>query len=319
MTTKEQTLAILLDRPEEYISGEVLADMEGVSRNSIWKAVKSLRAEGYNIEAVTNRGYRLLGDHEPVSEEGIRRYLKTKLIGQTIEARSVMASTNARAKELAGQGAPEGTIVVARGQTNGKGRAERKFHSPADSGVYVSFILRPKAGSDRAVRLTMLSAVATARAIERVSNVRAGIKWVNDIFIDGKKAAGILCETEQRADSAFVSYAIVGIGINVSKQIFPPELQSIATSIGNASGNDISKNRLIAELCGAMESLLAEDDPIQEYRERSIVPGKCVKVITEDGSYSATAVAINDDGELIVDTGFGTRTLRAGEVSIIGE
>lgn len=318
MTTKEQVLAILLDSPDIAISGEVLAKKTGVSRNSVWKAVNVLREEGHEIEAVTNRGYRLLDNREPVSEAGIRKWLKTQRFGQRMEVESVMDSTNARAKILARRGAPEGTLVVARGQTHGCGRKGRSFFSPADSGVYLSFILRPQMPAERAVLLTAMCAVAASRAIESLAHVDAGIKWVNDIYLNGKKAAGILCEAELEMETGMLAYVVAGIGINVSPMVFPEELKDIADSIGNVCGHDISKNRLIAEICGAMEQLTESGDFMNEYCRRSVVIGRKVHVDHGDSSYSAVVDSIDMNGRLILKTEFGTRMINSGEIRLTG-
>lgn len=315
MTTKEQVLAILLDTTNAAVSGESLAAMIGVSRNAIWKAVNTLRAEGYRIEAATNRGYQLRGDREPISAEGIERYLATRRFGRISEIRPVIDSTNARARALAIQGAPEGTMVAARGQTNGRGRAGRRFHSPADAGVYVSFVVRPQGMVEDGVRLTALAAVAVARAIERIASVTTGIKWVNDIQINGKKVAGILCESEVNAGR--IAYAVIGIGINVSVQEMPDELKDIATSIGNVCGYHVSKNRLIAELCACMEELIESGNYMEEYRARSCLPGRRVRVSDMDSEYIAEAVEIAEDGALIVRTDYGTRAVRYGDIRIL--
>lgn len=315
MTTKEQVLAILMDTPNAAVSGEALAATIGVSRNAIWKAVNTLRNEGYRIEAATNRGYRLQGDREPICAEGIERYLTTRRFGRLSEIRPVIDSTNARARALAMQGAPEGMMIAARGQTNGRGRAGRRFHSPADAGVYVSFVVRPQGMIEDGVRLTALAAVATARAIERIAPVTTQIKWVNDILINGKKVSGILCESE--VNTGRIEYCVIGIGINVSIQEMPDELKEIATSIGNVCGYHISKNRLIAELCICMEELIENGNYMEEYRTRSCLPGRMVRITDMDSDYTAEVVEIAEDGSLIVRTEYGTRAVRYGDVKIL--
>lgn len=318
MSTRESVLAALLEA-EDAISGEWLARKLGISRNSIWKAISQLREEGHEIEAVTNRGYRLIRDREVVSEAGIRRWLSAKEFGGVIEVHSEIDSTNNRAKQLAASGAAHGTLVVARSQTGGKGRFGRRFHSPEAGGIYMTLLLRPRLPAERAVMITSMTAVAVARAIERLADVQVQIKWVNDLYIQGRKVCGILCEAGMDFESGHLDYAAVGIGVNTARMAFPPELQDIATSVGNVCGKDISKNRLIAEICNSMEELyaqLGDGGFMAESRARSNVIGRRILVLRGDERFPAKALDIDDEGSLVVETEDGVRTVRSGEISI---
>lgn len=318
MSIKEQVLARLLCA-EDALSGEELARQFGVTRNAVWKAIVALREEGYEIEAVTNRGYQLRNADERFGEVAIRKYLNTQSFGQMIETHEEIDSTNTRAKQLAMQGAEHGTLVCARRQTGGRGRFGRHFHSPEDSGIYMSLILRPQLGAERAVMITSMAAVAVARAIERLSDVQAQIKWVNDVYINGRKACGILCEAGLDFESQQLEYAVVGIGVNVAKMEFPEELKSIATSIGNESDVKVSGMRLIAEICNEMEKMypqLATGTFMQESRARSNVIGRQILVLRGEEQFAAEAVDIDDQGGLIIRTAEGLQTVQSGEISV---
>jgi len=256
---------------------------------------------------------------DAVTEAGIRRWLTAKTLGSRIEVHHEIGSTNTRAKELAAQGAPHGTLVCARQQSGGRGRFGRRFHSPAGSGIYMSLILRPEMPAEQAVMLTSMTAVAVARAIEKLADVQVMIKWVNDLYISGRKVCGILCEAGMDFRSGRLEYAVVGIGVNTGKTEFPPEIADIATSIANVCGTEVSKNRLIAEICGELERLCdmpGNGDFMQESRMRSNVIGRKITVMRGDESFPAVALDIDDQGGLVVRTDEGVQTVRSGEVSI---
>lgn len=318
MSVKDRVLAALLSSEEE-ISGEVLAEKLGVSRNAVWKAVEQLREEGHGIEAAPHRGYFLPEGRAMITEAEIRRHLTQSVLGSGIELHDCIDSTNTRAKMLAAQGAPHGTLVCARAQTGGRGRLGRRFHSPEGTGIYMSLILRPQMPAERAVMLTSMAAVAVARAIERLADVEVQIKWVNDLFIAGKKVCGILCEAGMDFQTGRLDYAVVGVGVNTARMEFPEEIADIATSVGNACGREISQSRLIAEICNCMEELggqLETAEFMRESRARSNVIGRSVWVIRGEERYAARAVDIDDQGGLVVETEQGRQVIRSGEVSI---
>ena len=318
-TTKEQVLRALLDA-QECISGNELARRLGVSRSAVWKAIEQLRGEGYPVEAATNRGYWLAGGADILSVAEIEHYRRPGAIGTPIELHSQINSTNIRAKELAAQGAPHGTVVIAGQQTLGRGRFGRAFYSPEGSGVYISFILRPQLAADRAVLITSMSAVAVARAMEKVADVQASIKWVNDVYLGPKKACGILCEAGLDFESGQMQYVISGIGVNVGFMDFPDELADKATSISNVCGKRISRSRFTAELINEMNALYPQLEAgafMEESRRRSNVIGREIEVLRGEERYPATAVDIDDAGSLVIRTSDGeTRTLHSGEISV---
>lgn len=319
MPMKDEVLRHLLNT-DMPLSGSELARMLGVSRNAVWKAIEALRADGYNIEAATNRGYRISSAPDMLNVPEIVRWMQPGEIGCEFEIHNEIASTNIRAKELALQGAPHGTVVLARRQSSGRGRFGRSFYSPDDSGLYASFILRPQLGAERAVMITSMAAVAVARAMERVADVQAKIKWVNDVYIGAKKACGILCEAGLDFESGQMQYVVAGIGVNVGRMDFPPELDEIATSISNECGRDIARSRFCGELINELNALYPQLESgafMQESRERSNVIGRDVFVLRGNERYPATAVDIDDNGSLIVRTPDGkTDILHSGEISV---
>ena len=318
-TTKEQVLRALLDA-QECISGSELARRLGVSRNAVWKTIEQLRGEGYPVEAATNRGYWLADGADILSVAEIEHYRRGGAIGSPMELHSQINSTNIRAKELAAQGAPHGTVVIAGQQTMGRGRFGRAFYSPEGSGVYISFILRPQLPADRAVMLTSMSAVAVARAMEKVADVQASIKWVNDVYLGPKKACGILCEAGMDFENGQMQYVISGIGVNVGFMDFPEELADKATSISNVCGKRISRSRFAAELINEMNALYPQLETgafMEESRRRSNVIGREIEVLRGEERYPATAIDIDDEGSLVIRTGDGeVKTLHSGEISV---
>ena len=318
MSTKNEVLKALM-ASDEAISGERLARRLGLTRNAVWKAIGQLRAAGYEIDAVTNRGYRLLSAPDIISEAEIARSLTTQIFGQRMEVHQQLDSTNIRAKLLASQGAPHGFMVCADAQTGGHGRFGRAFFSPEHSGVYISYIIRPKLAAEKAVMITSLAAVAVARAIEALSEVDVKIKWVNDLYINARKVCGILCEASMDFESGQMEYVVLGIGVNVARMTFPEPLSDIATSVVNECGTPVSRCRLIAEISAQLEALygqLETGEFMRESRERSNVIGRDVTVLQGNDRYEAHVLDIDDLGRLVVRTGDGVSRLGAGEITL---
>lgn len=267
---------------------------------------------------------------EPLSVAEIQNELRRELcpesldgrIGCQIELHDEIGSTNDRAKELALQGCAHGTVVLAERQNGGRGRFGRVFHSPAGSGVYLSCVLRPRLPADRAVMLTCMAAVAVARVVGEVAAVQAEIKWVNDVYISGRKVCGILCEAGMDFESGQLGYVVAGIGVNVGSMEFPDELKDIATSISNECGVQLGRNGFVAALLRQLNRLYSALEQgdfgfMEEYRARSNVLGRDVEVLCGCERYHATAIAIDDEGSLIVrDMDGRERTLHSGEISL---
>ena len=317
MTVREKALELL--GTGETVEGARLARELGVSRNAVWKVMNSLRQNGYEIEAVTNRGYRLLSAPDRLNAAEIRRWLTAKEIGRELEIHEQLDSTNNRAKILAAAGARHGTTVIADSQTGGRGRLGRSFFSPEHSGAYLTVILRPDCAPERANLLTSLAAVAAARAVEKVSDADVKIKWVNDLYLNDKKICGILTEAGFGMEAGRLEYAVTGIGINVNRMVFPPDLRETATSIGNETGISPDRNRLIAEILNELDALYGDLETgafLEESRRRSNVTGRTVTVIEGGRQYPARAVEIDDQGRLVIETGAGRTCLNYGEVSL---
>ncbi|MCH5163459.1 MAG: biotin--[acetyl-CoA-carboxylase] ligase [Clostridiales bacterium] len=317
MNTKDQLISLFENNKGEYLSGEAIAEKLTISRAAVWKAVQSLRSEGYNICAVPNKGYSLSLETDIVSPQGIAKYLNVPV---KIEVYPTLSSTNTTAREKAIQGGPE-CVVIANSQTGGKGRNGHTFYAPSDTGLYMSILLRPhNYPAYRAVKLTTIAAVATCEAIEAISDVHAEIKWVNDIFVNGKKVCGILTEAGIGVENGFLEYAVVGIGINLSppKGGFPDDIKDIAGTIFDGPQSD-GKNRLAAEVLNRFLSYYehGSTDYVDSYRRRSLVIGKEINVIKPDSIVKAIALDVDDDCHLIVRYGDGkTESLSSGEISV---
>lgn len=325
MGTKERLLSLLEQHKGEYLSGEELAVSLQVSRTAIWKAVNALRTSGYSIDAAQNRGYCLDVHTDILSKDGILKLLEERWKNVELEVLSCAESTNALLRERANGGAPEGLVVLANQQTQGRGRLGRSFFSPPDSGIYLSLLLRPKQlPPEQAVKLTTMAAVAACEAIESVSGRQAEIKWVNDIFLDGKKVCGILTEGSYSLESGTLDYVIPGIGFNVYAPAggFPEELERIAGCILNKSV-DQGKNRLAAAFLNRFLDIYSNPDPsgyAEKYRQRSMVLGKRIRVIRPSGTRSARALDVDQDCRLIVRYEDGTvEHLSSAEVSVLEE
>lgn len=322
MGTKEKMLALLESHKGEYFSGEEIARLLSVSRTAVWKAVNSLRSAGYEIDAVQNRGYCLDAHTDILSVQGIRKHLDPRWESLDLEVLPCANSTNALLRERAAMGAPEGSVLLANQQTKGRGRLGREFYSPPDTGIYMSLLLRPQAMEPaQAVKLTTMAAVAACSAIEQVSGKQAQIKWVNDILISGKKVCGILTEASFGLETGRLDYAIVGIGFNVYPPAagFPPELAEIADSILRNQQDD-SKNKLTASFLNHFLEIYHREDPSEyaaAYRERSMVIGRPIQVLSPAGVRNAYALDVDKDCRLIVRYEDGTvDQLSSAEISI---
>jgi len=312
----------MAENGEGYVSGGALSRKLSVSRSAVWKAVESLRADGHEISAVTNRGYRLESSGDTLSAAGIEAYLRTGGVFR-IEVRKTVESTNTVLRGTAANNLPEGFVLVAEGQTAGKGRLGRGFHSPAGHGVYFSLLLRPGANTADAALITSAAAVAVARAIDKVFGIRVGIKWVNDLFVQGKKVCGILTEAVFGMESGMIESAVLGIGINITspESGFPEGVRDVAAALTDRrEGKDLERCRLIAATLDNFWEYyrnLAGREFLDEYRARSIVLGQDVLVLAGESAKPARALAIDDNCGLTVRFENGeTATLNSGEVSI---
>lgn len=321
MTVQDHLRTLLESNKSVFLSGEEIARRLGVSRNAVWKAIKALQADGYPIQAVPNRGYCLAASSDVLSESGIRQYLTGDAQSLDLRVFDSVDSTNLVLRKLANEGAAEGTVVIAAEQTGGRGRKGRSFYSPQGTGVYVSLLLKPKIAPDDATLITTTAAVAVCSAVEALSGEPASIKWVNDVFMRGKKICGILTEGSFDMESGQFEYAILGTGINVLEPDdgFPAELRDIAGSVLISPAPD-AKNRMIAEYLNRFLPLyraLGSSETNAEYRRRSFVLGRQVNVITEGGATPARAIDVDDHCRLVVEFADGHReALSSGEISV---
>lgn len=322
MTTKEKLLELFEKNKGVYFSGEELAGQLAVSRASVWKAVNSLRKEGYAIDAVTNKGYCLSEKGDILSMQGILKYLSPEYQKMNIRVEKEAESTNAMVREYAEQGTPEGFLLVVSEQTKGRGRYGRAFFSPHGTGVYFSLLLRPKGiMAQPGTGITAMAAVAMCEAVSALSGKPTGIKWVNDIYVNGKKVCGILTEASMGLESGTLDYVILGVGVNV----YPPETGFPENLIDKAGVvfdemHDDMKNRLIAlflENFWAYYLKQGDKSYIEKYKEYSLVTGKQIQVLSGNGKREAYALGIDDDCRLLVEYENGERaTLSCGEISI---
>lgn len=290
-----------------FISGQQIADYIGCSRTAVWKHIEELRTEGFVVEAVRNKGYRIILTPEKVTANEIQLGLQTKTLGKVIHYEESVETTQKIAHTLANEGVPEGTLVVAEEQLGGKGRLMRNWYSPKYSGIWMSLILRPKIPFHQAPQLTLLAAVAVAQAIEQTTDLKPQIKWPNDILINRKKVTGIL--TELQAESDRIHSVIIGMGLNVNqeKSDFPEELQEIATSLLLEGGKKVSRALVIQEVLVRLEALyeqfLVEGfSPIKHLWESyAISLGKEIKATTVNNTIIGKAIGITDEGVLLLE------------------
>lgn len=365
MTTKEKVLQLLVEAKGQAVSGEMIAAECGVSRAAIWKAVKALRDAGNSIEGTTNGGY-LLSDDDVFTAELFNKTFSTRfsdLADCHIECFKEIDSTNTYAKRILAEcgnlrdstGALTQSgqkyhkaIIVAESQTAGRGRLGRTFVSPEKTGIYISVIYAPKGGITNPARLTACAAVAICRAIKNVlgdaalDSVIPQIKWINDIFVGGKKVCGILAEGVANFESGMIEAAVVGMGINIKKNkaAFEGDLanivgtleDSVELSSPNTATSPLSRNQVAAEIAGQVLKIFEEDASseaahkaiIKEYKEASFLIGRELTVYPligdEKSSYKATATDIDDNAGLVVKLVDGTtKTLSSGEVTLKSE
>ncbi len=322
MNTRERIFETLQNHKGVYCSGEQLAGELRITRAAVWKAVKRLREEGFPIDAVSNKGYCLAADSDDLSEQGIWKYLGPQCGTLNVQVLPQVGSTNVVLSEKAAAGSPEGTVLIAGMQTDGKGRLGRHFYSPANTGIYMSLLLRPTdLRPDQAIKLTTIAAVAGCEAVEAVSRKKALIKWVNDIYLDGRKVSGILTEGSISLETGTMGHVILGIGFNLYPPAdgFPKEIRNIAGTVFSEKQND-GKNRLAAEFLNRFMGYYLRKDfsaHINTYRERSMAVGKTVSVIDRDQSRPALVLDVDDDCCLIVKYEDGNiGRLMTGEISI---
>ena len=330
MKTDKGDILALLRNSEDYVSGQQLCDRFGVTRTAVWKVINQLKEEGYQIESVSRKGYRLLeSPGDILSESEIASRLTTKWAGKKLYYFDVTGSTNNDAKRLAEEGAPHGTVVVADIQNAGKGRRGRKWQTLSGTALSFTLLLRPEFAPDRASMLTLVMALSVSEAVEAVTGVEATIKWPNDIVVNKKKICGMLTEMTMTPEMDEIQYIVVGAGINVnngSPDEFEEGIKQTATSLRIETGQRVSRATLLNGVLDRFEENYAiflqtlDLSRLRESYQRHLQGvGSEVRVLDPAGEYTGISQGINDQGELIVVKDNGERVkVYAGEVSVRG-
>lgn len=314
----------ILKNSEDFISGEKISEEFNMTRSGIWKYINMLKEDGYNIESIPRKGYRIISSPDILTYEEIEEYLNTNFIGRYIHYYDSIDSTNKKSKDIAYE-EKEGTVVVSEEQVAGKGRLGRTWISPKYKGIWMSIILKPKLDPMKVSRITLIGAAAVHKALNNM-NIKSQIKWPNDILIDGKKICGIL--TEMSCELNMINYVTIGIGINVNldENHIPEDLRHKATSIKISQDKDINRKELFANILNEFEKLYIsfkdEGDisrTIDICRKNSALIGKEVRIIKGGEVRIGKALDINEDGHLVVEFGDGiVENIFSGEVSVRG-
>ena len=297
---KAELLRILRES-ESYVSGQQLCEHFGVSRTAVWKVIRQLKEEGYEIEAVKNKGYRICEIPDVMTAEEIRSRIHTRWMAQSCLYLESVDSTNSYAKRIAEEGAAEGTLVIADEQIGGRGRRGRGWETPKGTNIAMTLLLRPQIRPEHASRLTLLMAMAAAQGIRKVTGLDAGIKWPNDVVVCGKKVCGIL--TEMNTEIDYINYVVIGAGINVNQETLAPELQETATSICIERGQQTNRAELTARVLYYFEKNYAVFEKswdfsalADKYNEFLVNRGREVRVLDPKGAYDGIARGINEEG-----------------------
>jgi BirA family biotin operon repressor/biotin-[acetyl-CoA-carboxylase] ligase len=317
----EEILQLLRAHSSEFLSGEEISCHLRVSRTAVWKRIQRLRALGYEIEASTRSGYRLMGSPDLLTPSEIKPILKTKWMGKTIHHFDTLDSTNTKAYQLALEGAEEGEVVIAESQEKGRGRLGRQWFSPPFLNLYLSIILRPNISPHQASLITLMAAVATADTIREFSGLLPLIKWPNDILLRDRKVAGLLNEIHSEIDR--IHFVILGIGVNLNadESTFSKEIRAVATSLKIEMGHAISRKAFLHFFLQELERwysiLIHEGNAVvlNAWRSRAHIKGRRVNVTSFGETLAGTAIDVDSDGALILQTEDGKRRrVVAGDV-----
>ena len=317
----EDKILNILKNSKEYVSGESLSTSLNVSRTAIWKHIKNLKNKGYNIEGISNKGYKLLSSPDKINKVDLFSILDTKKIGRNFFHFDSIDSTNIKAKELAKNGYPHGTIVVSEEQINGNGRFKRSWNSPK-GGIWFTLILRPNIPTSEAPKITQIAAACIHKTLKEF-NIDSKIKWPNDIHLNGKKLCCIL--GEMSCDMDTINYLVLGIGMNINLDInlLDREVQEIATSLKYEYNKNFDRNELLAKFLNTFEieyekfsNNLDIENTIDICRKNSNIWGKKARLITYNKEELVTCISLSDQGDLIVmDCDGNERTILSGEIS----
>ena len=320
---RDKIIESILNSEEEFISGEELSKQLGISRAGIWKHIKILKEQGYNIESVNKKGYRLIEKPDDVlTGKNICHELNNKFIGSKIVHFETIDSTNDYAKTIASE-SQEGTIIISEEQTKGRGRLGRQWHSKVSEGIWMSFILKPNILPYKAPFITLIAGASIVSALNKLG-VNISIKWPNDIIINDKKVAGIL--TELSAEIERINHIVLGVGINVKTMEFSQEIEDIATSLYKEN-YQISRVEIVRSIISEFENLYmdyiendSKEKTLEICRKYSVLIDKNIYVLQGDRRELVKCLDINEQGNLIVEEQNGSkREIMSGEVSIRGE
>ena len=330
MSTKDKVIKILKENSGNFVSGEFISSKLGISRNSIWKSISDLRKQGFNIEAVTNKGYCLINS-DNYSNLSISPYLKRDM---QVKYFAEVTSTNDIALDLGRSSSEENLIIIANEQTNGRGRKGRTFFSPKDTGIYFSLLIKPKLNIQESLYITAIAALSVCKAIDKVLGVETHIKWVNDVFYNNKKICGILTEAQFDIDCGIIDYAAVGIGLNLynPKVGFPKNIDNIAGSvIQNEELNNDIKSKIVAEIINNFfdyyldvfnkDKIVSEANNlsfIDEYRKKNFIIGEYVILDTGKTQEKVKVISIDNTCKLEVQHDDGAiEKISYGEISLV--
>lgn len=327
---KKEILRLLRESGDVFVSGQMICERFGVSRQAVWKNITQLKELGYDIESVSNRGYRLMKEPDILYVPDLESRFNKEGFFNKILCYEIVDSTNTQVKRLAEEGEKEGLMLLAESQTSGKGRRGRNWESESGMGIFMSFLLRPPLEPMRISGLTLVAALALTVAIRDVYQILPMIKWPNDIVMGNKKVCGILTEMSSELD--FVNYAVVGIGVNVNNSYFPDEISKNATSIFLETGKRINRVKLVsafAERFPAYYKKYLKSGNLAEFKDEYnnflANRGKRVQIFhgmveecTSDKMETGVALGVDDYGALLVDTKDGRKRVVSGEVSVRG-
>lgn len=318
---KEKILE-MLRRQEEYVSGQQMCQELGVSRTAVWKAINQLKAEGYVIEAISNKGYALRESPDTITEYELQSLIPNDSLISKIISYKELDSTNNKAKEIACD-YEENILLIAERQLAGRGSKGRSWYAPEGDGIWMSLLLHPSIVPNHASRLTLIAALSVVKAIEEESGLNPKIKWPNDVLLNDKKVCGIL--TEMSSEMDYIHYVIIGIGINVHTKEFPEDLKKRTTSIA-LEGKIIKRSRLICKLVEHFNRyykvfLETEDLSafISEYNELLVHKDKSIQVVSINSKKEGIARGIDATGSLLLELPDGrVQPIISGEVSVRG-
>lgn len=320
---KTDVLHILKQNQYQWISGEDICRQLSVSRTMVWKHIRSLKQDGYDIETQPRLGYRLVSTPDRLYPMEILTGLNTNFMGQRVLHHHTLTSTNDEAKKLARQGVRQGTVVVAEQQTAGKGRLGRQWYSNAGEDVLLSVILHPNINPAQTPQVSMLAAVAVARAVEKTCGIQVGIKWPNDLLVQGKKICGVLVEIGAEIDR--VKYVVLGIGINTNSlaALWPDVIRDNTTSLREECGEKVSRVELVRAIMEELEYLYNTwqqegfNTILKTWRTWCVSQHCQARVETLQGSYHGWIEGVNNNGALLLRLSDGSiQSFLSGDVSL---